>query len=882
MLRLPVLLQILALGLIFALTVSGREESYRIVVTFLTAKDNNITGVDLTGIKIVRQYGRRLVLDLGKPYDIKVQRLFFKEKFKAVQQVDQDFLIGIQQFDIGQIIIKDTLSVAPLDMTLNANNPDVDGVYIDSASQTPLWNLLDSEPYSIHVESVWKFTNSTPNVVVAVIDTGIAVQARNAFLNLMDGYDFVSDEWLSLDGDERDPDATDPGDGGEMCPLPSWHGTKVASVLAARHDNEWGLKGVAQNCSILPVRAIGMCKMGYATDVTDAIVWAVGGTIDNVETNPNPARIISLSLAGRGECPDYMQSAVDQAISLGAIVIAAAGNSNQDVSDFFPANCKGVIAVAATTREGRLAVYSNWGSKISISAPGGDASNAIMLLSVNSQELGLEASYGLGTSFATPHISGIMALYADLTTPLEALKKYSLILSTNSIQLNCSNIMCGGGILSLSKLANGLRVFSSQTKNTSLLMGIAGIWQWEGGVPVPVGYFCDNAVVYCSGCYRYECWNVAPCPAGKYQSATGEIFCSACGGGTFSTGAASICTDCPTGSYSPTTLMTSCISCPSGTFSAISKSLGCTACPIGTFSVTTGRSGCTQCFMGSYSDTPSSTGCINCASGLYSITTGASSASLCLNCLPGTYSVSGSTTCTTCTAGYYTLNQGSSICSQCTSGYYCPSVSTRIACNPGYYCPPGSTSQLQCVAGTYAPGGASTCLSCTLSENWSVNGAAACSPCVDKTCPNYQYKVSCTTSSDYDCRTCPPPPENAAPTDLKDPLCPWMCNTGYYRSGDACVICTTTSVGCSSGQYRQACPDGGTSDGQCVACTNKPVNSVYTGVSTTGITSNCPYKCSSCNVKDPTTGNCCRVCKNGFYASQCSKTSSGTCSACSN
>jgi serine protease len=172
------------------------------------------------------------------------------------------------------------------------------------------------------------------------------------------------------------------------------------------------MKEVAQNCSVLPVRVLGRCRMGYATDVTDAIVGSAGGTINGVPDNDHPAKTISLSLAGQGACPDYLQSAVTQAVGLGAIIIAAAGNNNQNVSGYFPATCKGVIPVAASTREGNLAGYSNWGALVA--APGGDSTNAIMTLGVNEMETDLEVAFGMGTSFASPHVAGIKALYDSI------------------------------------------------------------------------------------------------------------------------------------------------------------------------------------------------------------------------------------------------------------------------------------------------------------------------------------------------------------------------------------------------------------------------------------------------------------------------------------
>jgi serine protease len=108
------------------------------------------------------------------------------------------------------------------------------------AQEEPLWNIKDGEPYGIRVERIWQITNSTPDVVVAVVDSGFASAALDVFLNVVPGYDFISDAELSLDGDERDEDATDPGDYGPDCPMSSWHGTRC-SILAARHDYEGNL-----------------------------------------------------------------------------------------------------------------------------------------------------------------------------------------------------------------------------------------------------------------------------------------------------------------------------------------------------------------------------------------------------------------------------------------------------------------------------------------------------------------------------------------------------------------------------------------------------------------------------------------------------------------
>ena len=401
-------------------------DTRRLVITFHTPADNNQTHHLPQNYSVIKQYGRRLILDLKRSFDLDTERAFFLVALRSVESVELDSLVKLQ-------------TLATVVQTLYDDDSE------RGMARLRLWNLLDTEPYSIHAEGVWRFTNSTPDVVVAVIDSGLAEVAKPLFLNLLEGYDFISDDGRSLDGDGRDPDSTDPGDTIMPCRSSGWHGTKVASILAARHDNEWGMRGVAQNCSVLPLRVLGECSMGYASDVADAIVWAAGGQINGIPSNPDPSRIISLSLSGQGACPGYLQSAVNQASSLGAMLMAAAGNNDQDVSDFFPANCEGVVAVAASTRKGTLASYSNWGSSVAITAPGGDMADPIMALVVHPLENSLAVTYDTGTSYAVPQVAAAAALYPNVSDA--GFNFYHTPFAGASASLR----LCGKGILSLRK-----------------------------------------------------------------------------------------------------------------------------------------------------------------------------------------------------------------------------------------------------------------------------------------------------------------------------------------------------------------------------------------------------------------------------------------------
>jgi hypothetical protein len=194
---------------------------------------------------------------------------------------------------------------------------------VDSNWENRWWPMSASP--GLRADEIWCYTNGSDATVLAILDSGIPAEATSLFHSIVEGYDFISDDSLSNDGDGRDTDWRDPGDAVAACPgTDSWHGLQVA-FLAAGDMPEF--HGVATGASILPIRVLGACQTGHSSDVADAIVWASGGLIDNVPTNPNPATVISMSFAGVGACPSYVQSAVVLAISRGVILLAAAGNT---------------------------------------------------------------------------------------------------------------------------------------------------------------------------------------------------------------------------------------------------------------------------------------------------------------------------------------------------------------------------------------------------------------------------------------------------------------------------------------------------------------------------------------------------------------------------
>ena len=327
---------------------------------------------------------------------------------------------------------------------------------------TPDSEAGDIVEEGINLEPAWAITTGSANVVVAVLDTGILPHADLAG-RTVPGYDFISNPAAANDGNGRDPNPADPGDWnvagdcGQGSPAnnSSWHGTHVAGTIGAASDNGDGVAGVDWKAKIQAIRVLGRCG-GDTSDVIDAIRWAAGLAVPGAPPNTTPARVLNLSLGGPGACSVLMQNAFNNITAAGAVAVVAAGNSG-DLADFYnPAGCNGVITVAANDRAGSLAGYSNFGSAIEVSAPGGEtailASDGV-LSTFNAGLTGPGAdSLGFyqGTSMASPHVAGVVSLLLGLDPGLTPAQVSDIILNTardfpeGSL---CTPSWCGDGIV---------------------------------------------------------------------------------------------------------------------------------------------------------------------------------------------------------------------------------------------------------------------------------------------------------------------------------------------------------------------------------------------------------------------------------------------------
>ncbi|MFG2129926.1 S8 family serine peptidase [Streptomyces sp. NPDC048751] len=338
------------------------------------------------------------------------------------------------------------------------NKPKADPNDTEYAKQ---WDLYEATA-GMNVPGAWNTTTGT-GVTVAVIDTGYVTHSDLA-ANIVAGYDFIGDTAVSVDGDGRDSNPADPGDwynanecgSGIPASNSSWHGTHVAGTIAAVTNNNKGVAGIAYGAKISPVRVLGKCG-GYDSDIIDAITWASGGSVSGVPANSNVAKVINMSLGGDGACTSATQSAINAAVNRGTTIVVAAGNDNDNVANHSPGNCNNVISVAATNRSGAKASYSNYGSLVDISAPGGQTStgtaNGILsTLNSGSKTPSTESyAYYQGTSMATPHIAGLVALLKSANPSLTPAQIESAIkANARALPGSCSG-GCGAGLADAAK-----------------------------------------------------------------------------------------------------------------------------------------------------------------------------------------------------------------------------------------------------------------------------------------------------------------------------------------------------------------------------------------------------------------------------------------------
>ncbi len=301
----------------------------------------------------------------------------------------------------------------------------------------------------IMADKAWDKIHDAPNIVVAVIDSGVDINHsdlknnlwvnpkeiagdsldndRNGYVDDINGWDFVNNT----------PDPSPKFKSG-YTPEGALHGTLVAGVIAAQGNNQIGVSGLAWQVKIMGLKALDDKGQGKLTDIVRAINYAVA----------NGADIINLSFVSRTTGKD-LDNALRNARAHGVIVVAAAGNEQSqgngfslDKTPLYPVCSDGlpgqnlVLGVAATDALDHKTNFSGYGRNcVDLAAPGVSVFGTVVYnqpdwLNLTSETQKSYDGYWSGTSMAVPMVSGALALVEAANPHLTASQTINVVLST--------------------------------------------------------------------------------------------------------------------------------------------------------------------------------------------------------------------------------------------------------------------------------------------------------------------------------------------------------------------------------------------------------------------------------------------------------------------
>ena len=180
------------------------------------------------------------------------------------------------------------------------------------------------------------------------------------------------------------------------------HGTHVSSTIGGSQY------GVAKNVTLIAVKVLRSSGYGSMADVIKGVSWTASEHQRKSQAAGRPAKSIANMSLGGGKST-ALDQAVTGAINAGVLFVVAAGNDNQDACNSSPAGASGTLTVGSVTKFDSRSSFSNYGKCVDIFAPGSDITGAWIGSTTAVKTIS-------GTSMASPHVAGVMAMLASQCT----------------------------------------------------------------------------------------------------------------------------------------------------------------------------------------------------------------------------------------------------------------------------------------------------------------------------------------------------------------------------------------------------------------------------------------------------------------------------------
>ena len=331
---------------------------------------------------------------------------------------------------------------------------------------TNQWHLFNtgqgtgSDNIDIYAPEAWGLRSTSPSTTVAIIDGGVDLNHEDLINNLWINTDEIANNNIDDDNNGYIDDIHG-WDFSNNAPLSiaDNHGTHVAGTVGAEGNNGIGVSGVTWDVNLMSLDVFGRESTASSTNIWQAIYYAVDHGADIINMSLGATYNLSTSeyIEENLEIHNRYLDALNYAVDNGTTVVIAAGNEQTNFDQgwistpaYFSELIDGVISVAAIANSGQRASYSNYGSEVTIGAPGGDINISQNIEDgIFSTFLTAESLYGYaqGTSMAAPVVSGTIALMHEENANLTPAEIESILQSSSKHNRSLEGFILNGATL---------------------------------------------------------------------------------------------------------------------------------------------------------------------------------------------------------------------------------------------------------------------------------------------------------------------------------------------------------------------------------------------------------------------------------------------------